>query len=222
MNFKKTIQHLHDHELYILLDGEMDAAGRQSIQAHLAECTLCSDRLSELQNLSQTVRMVVPEPGECCSDGAFWVRLAGHLNDQAPQTMRRDKRPWLRLVPSFGLAALGFIINGLVTLALIAYTLINLGILPSIGSQVLQSVLIDSGLALMLQNLGLANVASLQSGLANLTIVGVSSDALALFGILLVLCLVLAVVIGLLFIWNTPRVAAEDQETRGVNFHAVR
>lgn len=218
----KTIQHLHDHELYTLLDGEIDTAGRQSIQAHLAACTLCADRLGELQNLSLAVRMAAPEQEDCCSDGAFWVQLAGHLTAQTPATMKREKRPWLRLIPSFGLAALGFIIDGLVTLALVAYTLITLGILPSIGSQVLQTVLIDSGFALLLQNLGLANAASLQNSLANLTTAGVSSDALALFGILLVLCLVLTVVIGLLFVWNAPRVAAEDQETRGVNFHAVR
>lgn len=219
---QKHTQHVHDHELYTLLDGEMDASGRQTVQAHLAECPLCADRLSELRGLSQVVRTAAPEPAECCSDGTFWLRLAGHLGAQTPQAIRREKRPWLRLIPSFGLAALGFILDGLVTLALIAYTLINLGVLPSIGSQLLQSVLIDSGLALLLQNLGIADVASSQNGLANLTSIGISGDALALFGILFILCLVLMVVIGLLFVWNAPRVVAEDQDTRGVNVHAVR
>ena len=218
----KNIQHVHDHQLYTLLDGELGASARQAVQAHLAGCPLCADRLSELQVLSQAVRTAAPEPSECCSDGAFWMRLAGHLGTQTPQAIQREKRPWLRLIPSFGLAALGFIIDGLVTLALIAYTLINLGVLPSVGSQLLQSLLIDSGLVLLLQNLGVADATGLQAGLANLTSVGISQDALALFGILLILCLVLTVVIGLLFVWNAPRVAAEDQDTRGVNVHAVR
>jgi len=178
--------------------------------------------MAELQGLSEAVRATAPGLEECCTDGAFWVRLAGHLSDQTPQSIRREKRAWLRIIPSFGLAALGFIIDGMVTLALIAYTLINLGVLPSVGSQVLQGVLVDSGLALLLQNLGITNVTSLQNSLAGLSSAGISSDALALFGIVLVLCLVLTVVIGLLFVWNTPRVAAEEQEQRGANFHAVR
>ena len=218
----QNTQHLHDHELYTLLDGEIDDFGRQAVQAHLAECPLCVDRLNELHDLSQSVHAAAPDLDDCCSDGAFWVRLAGHLGTQTPQADLLEKRPWLRLIPSFGLAALGFIVDGLVTLVLIAYTLINLGILPSVGSQLLQSVLIDSGLALLLQNLGVADLTSLQSGLASLPSIGISHDALVLFGILSILSLVLIAVIGLLFVWNVPNVAAEDQDMRGVNVHAVR
>jgi hypothetical protein len=217
----KTPQHVPDHELYTLLDGEFDAQGQQVLRAHLAECPLCAERLAELQSFSLTVRGAVPQPAEFSSEGAFWIRMAGHLGAQSPQAVRREKRPWLRLIPSFGLAALGFIVDGLVTLALIAYTLINLGILPGIGSQLLKGVLIDSGFALLLEHVGIIDAASLQSGLANLPSVGISHDALALFGIVLILCLVLAVVIGLLFIWNAPHVA-EDQDMQGVNIHAVR
>jgi hypothetical protein len=150
------------------------------------------------------------------------MRLAGHLGSQAPHSMQRATPPWLRLIPSFGLAAIAFILDGMVTLSLLAYSLINLGILPSVGSQLLQTVLVDSGLVLVLQKLGITDATGLQSSLVTLTSAGISQDAVVLFGVLLILCLVLIVVIGLLFVWNASRVAAEDQDTQGVKAHAVR
>jgi len=214
--------HVPDHELFACLDGEIDAAGCRAVRTHLETCKLCADRLAEFESLSQGVQNAVPGTAGFLSEGAFWVRLAGHLGSQPAHIARREERPWLRLLPSFGLAALGFIIEGLVTLALFAYTLINLGILPSFGSQVLQFILIDSGLGRLLENAGIIGTASLQSGLANLPTIGISHDALALFGIVLILSLVLVVVIGLLFVWNAPSVAVDDQDMRGVNVHAVR
>lgn len=215
-----SITHPSDTQLNLWLDGELENAHAAALRTHLDICPNCADRCTELERLAQQVRLAAPESAQCGSEGTFWVHLAGSLGERPARAALRERRPWLRLVPSIGLAALGGLLDLLVTAVLILYSLTSLGLLPGLGSQLLAN-LPSSGLAIWLERIGLADPAALQAWLANLSTAGITSNDLALFVALLALSLALAVVVGLLLLWHVPRIAPDDA-VYGESAHAIR
>lgn len=221
---KTHIEHVSENELYLLQDDELAPVRATAIRAHIESCPDCAERSAKLASFCRHIHQAMLEPTECSSDGAFWVRLAARLDEPVQQHPRSAKRPWLELIPSFILAALGGLLDTLVTAVLVGYSLINLGLLPDFGSQLvanLQSALPGSWFAAWLAQLGIADSAALQAWLDGLTTSGISGNELGLGLVLLVLSVLLALVVGLLLIWNVQRVA-QEQDIRGVRAHAIR
>ncbi|MHB9032150.1 MAG: anti-sigma factor [Anaerolineae bacterium] len=221
---KQIIDHPTESELNLWLDGELSPVRAEALKRHLLGCPDCCSRRAEVERVIRLAREAAPEASECCSEGAFWVRLASHLQEEPDKTTAPVQYPWLRLVPTFALAALGGLLDVLLTAVLIAYSLINLGLLPNLGSQLftrLQETLPSSGLVAFLARLGIADAASLQSWLGGLTSGGLSGNEVALYTLLIVLSVVMALVVAMLLLWNVPRIA-DEQNLRRVNANAVR
>lgn len=217
-----TVQHISDTELTLLQDGELDLRRREFALKHLDQCPECSKRLAELGELCCQVHDAALHAEECSSDGAFWLRLAGRLDEPATTLSRKGRRPWLNLLPPFILAGLGAIVDMLVTAVLVAYTLVNIGILPDFSSQVmsyLQNILSSSRLMAWLAQLGLMDSTSVSNWLSSLNAKGITGNELALALALLVLLIVLALITACLFIWNAH--LTKQQESPMAGAHAI-
>jgi anti-sigma factor RsiW len=79
------------------LDGELEAAAKEDLEAHLATCESCASDLRQSRELSRAIRQgaSVPEP-----DAALRGRLAGSLREP-----RRVRRPWAKIVATHALVA---------------------------------------------------------------------------------------------------------------------
>lgn len=76
------------------LDGELDAAARAELEAHLATCAACAADLRAWRELSGTIREGASSPE---IDSAFQARLASSL--------REHRRPWAKIVATHVLVA---------------------------------------------------------------------------------------------------------------------
>ncbi|MBN1890762.1 MAG: zf-HC2 domain-containing protein [Thermoflexales bacterium] len=98
-------------------DGELDEAGRQAFELHLAGCPGCQRELEALQALSSMLAGGRSIEGELDPWAAFWSKLEPHLSERtaAPATLAT----WL--------AGLGLLlINGLIQLGAVASLLVVL------------------------------------------------------------------------------------------------
>lgn len=198
-------------ELNLLLDGELAPERALIVRRHLSACASCASRCAELEQVCAQVRGAAPEPAECCAEGAFWVRLAGHLGEPQARTTAPDKRSWLGLLPSFALAAVGSLVDILLTAVLLGYAAVKLGVLPDLGAQ----------LAAILQAAVPGYSGALGSWLSGLAETGVAGNELALFLALTALSFILTMVVALLLLWSVPHVA-EQQGSPKVRAHAAR
>jgi len=76
--------HVEDGALLALLDGELDAAERDAFEAHLSDCSECSERHDELRFLTKRVAselalLDVPSP---------WTELPEHLRQASREAVR--------------------------------------------------------------------------------------------------------------------------------------
>lgn len=60
-------------------DNELDAARRRQLEAHLAECAGCRDKLARLQTLSAVLAIDEPDAARLASAPAFWAALQPRL-----------------------------------------------------------------------------------------------------------------------------------------------
>lgn len=88
--------HPRDGELQAYLDGEIDDAVRQSLEAHVCDCMTCRQRLEAWRTLSRSIGALCPPDDAFGSAGAFWARLAGRLEQRRGPTW-----PILALLPGF-------------------------------------------------------------------------------------------------------------------------
>lgn len=106
--------HLADEDFVLDYYGELDAADRQRVRAHLAWCADCqyADR-----DVRETLRLVdvtkVPDPPESF-EREMWARIEPHLRVEAERpswaawlrsSLTADARPWPRLAWAGGVAA---------------------------------------------------------------------------------------------------------------------
>jgi hypothetical protein len=109
-----TPGHLADEDFVLDYYGELDAADRQRVRAHLAWCADCqhADR-----DVRATLRLVdvtqVPDP-PASFEREMWVRIEPHLQVEAERlswaawlraSLRADATPWPRLAWGAGVAA---------------------------------------------------------------------------------------------------------------------
>jgi anti-sigma factor RsiW len=94
--------HADDITLSAHLDGELDAAERRQVQAHLAACGRCAARHAALQALVADFTRLPQESLGCDLAGVIEARLA----TEAPRGLRtRTARGWGRLPLAFGASA---------------------------------------------------------------------------------------------------------------------
>ena len=106
--------HLGDEDFVLDYYGELDAAGRQRVRAHLAWCADCQ---SADRDVRETLRLVdvtqVPDPPPSF-ERDMWARIEPHLHVEADRlswvawlraSVRADATPWPRLAWGGGAVA---------------------------------------------------------------------------------------------------------------------
>lgn len=88
-----------------LLDGELTAAEREALYAHLDDCPDCAEKLDALAVMTKVLREDRPEPPAGLARGVM-ERIAAENKAAAPQRQRQQRRrqkpvqrvrPWMRL-----------------------------------------------------------------------------------------------------------------------------
>lgn len=83
-----------DVALVAYLRGELDASGRQGVEAHLADCAECRAAASDFQAILERLAAgpaPAPEP--------HWARYRAELRARVNARGRRGFAPWLRPLP---------------------------------------------------------------------------------------------------------------------------
>ena len=112
-------------------DGEASSVERRLIEAHLADCAVCRQRLRTLRALAATLRVdSVPETG-LSTGQEFWQRLVPRLRrHEALSHMAIPAKPSPFLAP-LGLVVSNAALQGLVILVSVAYALYQWHLLPA-------------------------------------------------------------------------------------------
>ena len=195
------MEHLGQAELQCYLDGEMDEALCRRIKAHLDECPQCREQHRLWQTIHARVAESAPPSSAFCSDGAFWLQLAGQLDER-----RKPSWPLVPYLPPVVLGISAGLVQMLVSIAVLAQTLMGLGLIPSLGASAgprlagwlshpqLQAFLSDS--------FGVSGAQVANRLVEGYNGIGSSTqDALIVIGVVAVLGVILAILVALFFYW---------------------
>ena len=101
-------------------DGELDAARRQQVEAHLPTCADCQRELAAMESLSQALSADEPAAGAITGSAAFWHNLRPQLVDRLPARQTAEGTGGLnilvRWLPGVGL----LLVNGAVQVGAVA------------------------------------------------------------------------------------------------------
>ena len=113
-------------------DGELDAARRQQLEAHLPGCAECQRQLAALKTLSETLAadtLAAEAAGVPLTDSdAFWRQVERRLPARLPVAARpaglkvTERRVLVRWLPGFGL----LLLNGMVQVSAVVGTVVML------------------------------------------------------------------------------------------------
>jgi anti-sigma factor RsiW len=104
-------------------DGELDAARRDRVAAHLPGCAECRRELEALQALSRALASDDLPQASLASPAVFWRGVQSRLPDrQAAGAPVSGRRVLLRWLPGFGL----LLLNGLLQVAVVAVAILTL------------------------------------------------------------------------------------------------
>lgn len=120
------MDHPVEGQLQRYLDAELDQEAKERLRSHLQTCPECRALSNLHARLSDMVRASVPEPEAFASEGEFWVRIAARLSARPA-----SRWPLLSLLPPFLLAALGSLLQAVLTAVIGLFGLSALGVLPS-------------------------------------------------------------------------------------------
>ena len=121
--------HPRDSELQAYLDGEIDDAVRQSLEAHLCDCMTCRQRLEAWRTLSRSISTLLPPDDAFGSPGAFWSCLAGQLEQRRGPTW-----PVLALLPGFLALAISTVLLALLNASVLGLHLNEWGVGPDLDT----------------------------------------------------------------------------------------
>lgn len=182
--------HPDEQELQSYYDEELAASRQEQLRRHFEGCELCGSRLRALQELSQQMRALQPQPQALRSEGEFWSRLASRFEPERPPVW-----PWTRLLTPLALSLLGLPLQALIGIVVVLSAVAGLGLLPPLWTaQVSQSWLLR-GLADLVERT-MPQVARSWAGMSVAT-----RDALALTAVVLALGVLLLVVTALYMSW---------------------
>ncbi len=115
-------------------DGELDAARRDQVRAHLPQCAECRRELAELEALSQTLAADALPLAAGTGPVDFWRGVQSQLPDRRPaqpiRTPLSARGILLRWSPGIGL----LLLNGVVQVAAVAATALMLIVSPLSGA----------------------------------------------------------------------------------------
>src|SRR5271169_3096655 len=104
-------------------DGELDAARRDQVTAHLPNCAECRRELESLKALSRALASDALPQASLASPAVFWSGVQSRLPERqtaaAPMSGRRVLLRWL---PGFGL----LLLNGLLQVAVVVAAVLML------------------------------------------------------------------------------------------------
>ena len=107
-------------------DGELDAARRAQVEAHLPGCADCQRELAELKALNEALATDTLDAGTLTDPGAFWNNLKPQLADRLPTrpaaAQISAQSILLRWLPGIGL----LLLNGAVQVGAVVGTLFML------------------------------------------------------------------------------------------------
>ena len=106
-------------------DGELDAARRAQVDAHLPGCTDCQRNVEDLEALRRVLAADRLPSGTLTNSAAFWTSLKPQLVDRpatGPAATISGQSVWLRWLPGLGL----LLLNGAVQVGAVVGTLIVL------------------------------------------------------------------------------------------------
>jgi anti-sigma factor RsiW len=198
---RAEMRHPDEVQLQVYLDGEIEAAKRPQLAAHLDHCPLCSARARRWEELAAALRATRPTPATFSTEGEFWARLARQLPDRRPPTWA-----FLAYLLPVLLGALGVVLDLLVSAVLVFYGLISLGVVPPLHTTIqgwLTQVRIDPFIA---DSVSTWASQSLGDRLVQLSeqwkAMALSQrDDVLLWAVLAVLGIALAAVVVLYFLW---------------------
>lgn len=122
------VSHPDELRLQAYHDGELRGEACHQIQAHLGQCVPCAERIRQWGELGARLRQTRPAAEAFSSEGEFWARLAGRLPKARPVTW-----PLVPYLPPFLLGAFGLLTEGLISLVILAYALVGLGLIPPLA-----------------------------------------------------------------------------------------
>ena len=109
------------------LDGDVDAAGRSAIEAHLANCDQCTAQLTQLEQLDEALRETAPP---IALNEAFDVRLSAQIDEfdesqraAARQRIEEELRENLRALSRSWRRTLAFVLPGVIGGIALAFAL---------------------------------------------------------------------------------------------------
>jgi hypothetical protein len=115
-------------------DGELPAAQRAQVEAHLRTCAACWEQLAQLQTLSALLGTYSVEVG---ATEEFWKRLEPRLpvrkQTASPAPVRprpQPRQPWLFL-PPMGLLFSKAMVQAVMLISLALWGVYSLGLLPT-------------------------------------------------------------------------------------------
>ncbi len=120
--------HPADAHWQLYLDGELDAHARQAMDAHIAACPPCRQKLAARQRMRHHVQQTAPTCAEFASEGEFWGKLAASLpaRPRSRWLLVPYMPPLLLSIPATLWPAVVALLGGL-------RMLMGLGLLPSAG-----------------------------------------------------------------------------------------
>lgn len=118
---EKHIQHY--------LDNELDANSRRAVAEHLVACASCRNKLRAHQALRARIRQSLPRASDFRSEGEFWGMLVARL-----PTRPQPVWSFVPYLPPILLSIPSALLPPLVSVILALYTLMRMGLLPSVGS----------------------------------------------------------------------------------------
>lgn len=194
------MQHIDDVQLQAYIDGELSHDARRLVEQHIAECQECCAKLDDCQCLCSNLRALVPGEDLFRSEGEFWACLAGRL-----KPVCRPTWPWLATLPPVVLGSLGLILNAVLTMTLVFYSLTGMGITGSPGAALASWVAPTLGapvLEPLYAALGWSQVMVTERVIGAWAVLGTAVQDFLVFAALIVLVsAVLGTVLTLFFSW---------------------
>jgi hypothetical protein len=121
--------HPDDRQLYSYFDGELGSTARRTLEAHLAECAPCRQRLAECQDTRCRLQELLPPLTIETRQAGFWEQLQAALPVESGHPLS-----WLLLAPAILLVSVGITLQWLSSASGLWFTLREQGLAPDMGA----------------------------------------------------------------------------------------